>query len=163
MFDDESNACLACERPFHTVFRWRHHCRRCGILVCSDCSPNRLPVKGLKPGNHRVCGDCFEAAMVSRRERDINCEFTDSAYFSPAPIILIRHVNIFFCHLNRLRTTPNKYHAAHAFIECCALVSAPPAPTGPGSSSAAAAPAATATAATDATTAATAAEKPAVG
>mmetsp|Transcript_75107 Transcript_75107/g.150977 ORF Transcript_75107/g.150977 Transcript_75107/m.150977 type:complete len:335 (-) Transcript_75107:247-1251(-) len=63
MFDDESNSCMVCEQAFKPVFRWRHHCRQCGILVCSSCSPHRLPVKGLKAGNHRVCGNCYEAAM----------------------------------------------------------------------------------------------------
>jgi hypothetical protein len=65
VFDDESNSCMACDRLFTAFMRRRHHCRQCGILVCSPCSTSRLPVKGLAPGTHRVCDDCNEAALVT--------------------------------------------------------------------------------------------------
>ena len=43
--------------------RWRHHCRRCGLLVCANCSRNksRLSSAGYS-GRHdsvRVCDKCF--------------------------------------------------------------------------------------------------------
>ncbi|KAK4058123.1 hypothetical protein OIO90_000862 [Microbotryomycetes sp. JL221] len=35
--DDLSNVCRRCDRRF-TFFLRKHHCRRCGLLVCSYCS-----------------------------------------------------------------------------------------------------------------------------
>lgn len=59
VFDDESTACMRCDLEF-SLMRRRHHCRKCGILVCHSCSSYNMPVFGLKPGLHRVCEDCFE-------------------------------------------------------------------------------------------------------
>ena len=35
--DSESDSCRVCEKTFG-VFRRRHHCRKCGRLVCGNCS-----------------------------------------------------------------------------------------------------------------------------
>jgi hypothetical protein len=35
--DAESETCPGCAKGFG-MFRWRHHCRRCGVLVCDGCS-----------------------------------------------------------------------------------------------------------------------------
>ncbi|KAJ8600057.1 hypothetical protein CTAYLR_001849 [Chrysophaeum taylorii] len=37
MNDDESETCMGCNLAFDSVNR-RHHCRRCGMLYCSECS-----------------------------------------------------------------------------------------------------------------------------
>eukprot|EP00941_MAST-03F_sp_MAST-3F-sp1_P005776 g5776.t1 len=39
--DKESRQCCICSRSFWAFFR-RHHCRACGRVVCSDCSPRQL-------------------------------------------------------------------------------------------------------------------------
>merc|ERR1711998_505065 len=48
------NACQGCSKPF-TMTNRRHHCRRCGHLVCAECAPTsnkvRLPELGY---NHKV-------------------------------------------------------------------------------------------------------------
>ncbi|RKP36385.1 hypothetical protein BJ085DRAFT_21759, partial [Dimargaris cristalligena] len=38
--DEAARHCRLCERRF-TLFVRRHHCRRCGILVCDPCSAQR--------------------------------------------------------------------------------------------------------------------------
>lgn len=59
---DECTAeCLECGRGFTLFFR-RHHCRICGNVVCSICSPNALFVNGYD-GASRVCNNCFESEM----------------------------------------------------------------------------------------------------
>ena len=40
--DNSRNTCSICGDAF-TLFNRRHHCRCCGQLVCSDCSPNARP------------------------------------------------------------------------------------------------------------------------
>ncbi|KIX08060.1 uncharacterized protein Z518_02715 [Rhinocladiella mackenziei CBS 650.93] len=41
--DSEVSECPICKRPFTWMFR-RHHCRKCGRVVCNDCSPHRITI-----------------------------------------------------------------------------------------------------------------------
>ena len=41
--DSEANECPICRKPFTWLFR-RHHCRKCGRVVCSECSPHRITI-----------------------------------------------------------------------------------------------------------------------
>ena len=41
--DDELSACSICGNAF-TFLNRRHHCRRCGRLVCGPCSPHRITI-----------------------------------------------------------------------------------------------------------------------
>jgi len=41
--DSEVNSCPICHRPFTWMFR-RHHCRKCGRVVCNECSPHRITI-----------------------------------------------------------------------------------------------------------------------
>jgi len=42
----ERPACNNCKSSW-TIFRWRHHCRSCGEIVCGNCCAN---------GEHEMCG-----------------------------------------------------------------------------------------------------------
>lgn len=39
--DSEVTSCSICHRRFHFLFR-KHHCRKCGQVVCDQCSSHRL-------------------------------------------------------------------------------------------------------------------------
>jgi len=41
--DGEVNKCPVCEQEFSFLFR-KHHCRKCGRVVCSTCSPHRITI-----------------------------------------------------------------------------------------------------------------------
>jgi hypothetical protein len=41
--DSEVTECPICKRQFSVFFR-RHHCRKCGRVVCNDCSPHRITI-----------------------------------------------------------------------------------------------------------------------
>lgn len=41
--DAEVSECPICHRQFGFLFR-RHHCRKCGRVVCNDCSPHRITI-----------------------------------------------------------------------------------------------------------------------
>lgn len=86
--DFEINNCMICQTKFTFLVR-RHHCRRCGRLVCRDCSSKgtvlnisrlmdnenviliigwclltgRLLVNGYGQVPVRVCDDCFDQTM----------------------------------------------------------------------------------------------------
>jgi len=40
-------------------FNRRHHCRRCGRLVCSSCSTKKMTVEACRENPARVCDQCY--------------------------------------------------------------------------------------------------------
>uniref|UniRef100_UPI00358F55FB LOW QUALITY PROTEIN: lateral signaling target protein 2 homolog n=1 Tax=Myxine glutinosa TaxID=7769 RepID=UPI00358F55FB len=57
--DEECNECAACCSPF-TVIRRKHHCRNCGKIFCSRCSPHSAPLPRYGQSRPvRVCTHCF--------------------------------------------------------------------------------------------------------
>jgi hypothetical protein len=56
--DSTQNQCTLCDSKF-TMIKRRHHCRKCGSLVCASCSPHRLLLKNIDPLHSvRVCNTC---------------------------------------------------------------------------------------------------------
>jgi serine/threonine protein kinase len=55
--DDEAPTCMACRR--HPVGKFtRHHCRKCGNVVCDACSKFTMVIKEWGPEKRRVCNLC---------------------------------------------------------------------------------------------------------
>ncbi|KAI8988634.1 hypothetical protein BDF20DRAFT_798183, partial [Mycotypha africana] len=69
--DADSLTCQfqSCTTSF-SFFQRRHHCRRCGILVCQEHSLNRLPLFSPQEQHHlswyRVCDTCFFDLIIAR-------------------------------------------------------------------------------------------------
>lgn len=60
IWDADGNRCVLCDKKFSLLTR-RHHCRRCGRLVCHDCSKWRLPSLTKKTTVYeRACRLCFQ-------------------------------------------------------------------------------------------------------
>ena len=61
--DAMSKDCMVCGQRF-TAFVRKHHCRQCGQVVCSSCSPYRIdmrPADGSRePKAERTCKKCFQ-------------------------------------------------------------------------------------------------------
>lgn len=73
--NESSNVCMICEKPFSYCFLRRHHCRRCGKCVCSNCAPknNTRPILewGLKtPVRH--CKLCYRSPNVDWDKIDLS-------------------------------------------------------------------------------------------
>ena len=81
--DNEKNNCMICERPFKSVLRRKHHCRKCGRLVCGDCSrkrtfPNEIRLEKVlasekdedsvpkKNTRYRICSLCYDDELDAR-------------------------------------------------------------------------------------------------
>ncbi|CAG8761289.1 41849_t:CDS:2 [Gigaspora margarita] len=72
--DEDANECRLCNKKFRLWTR-RHHCRRCGQIVCDQCSTKRAIIPPSQvisdPSSsdvvvqhsqyHRVCDSCFKA------------------------------------------------------------------------------------------------------
>lgn len=59
--DKEASDCVICHRGW-TTLRRRHHCRKCGLLVCGTCSQSKI-VLSLSKGKERVCDNCKTEAQ----------------------------------------------------------------------------------------------------
>jgi hypothetical protein len=64
--DSDVKQCQDCGLKF-TVLQRRHHCRKCGKIVCGPCSPTRMPLPelGLMVGV-RVCDGCAAQAAADK-------------------------------------------------------------------------------------------------
>lgn len=64
--DEHSNNCMICSRKFSVLDR-RHHCRKCGKLVCGKCGPkdNSKPIleMGLMQAV-RHCRECYKSPGI---------------------------------------------------------------------------------------------------
>ncbi len=59
--DKHSARCTRCLTEFTMVNR-RHHCRKCGVLVCGKCSSYKMLVPNIDPKKPvRVCDECLMA------------------------------------------------------------------------------------------------------
>lgn len=58
--DVEASHCMCCKNSVFTMLTRRHHCRRCGRVICHSCSTKRLLIPKIYDNILvRVCDDCF--------------------------------------------------------------------------------------------------------
>ena len=77
------DSCQICTKLFG-IFRRKHHCRACGVLVCQNCSPEKEYVQGYKDSRVRICKHC--AATKLKRQTEIKTQnIFISAAASPRP------------------------------------------------------------------------------
>jgi len=62
--DKEIRFCAICSSPFSTTRR-KHHCRKCGLVICSTCSDNWKVNK-----DYRMCKDCLAKINESEEKKD---------------------------------------------------------------------------------------------
>ena len=79
--DEEGAACSVCHVEF-SITRRRHHCRKCGSLVCGNCSDHFIPLDsqaGLSSTSIavRVCDKCEIALRESSKEISEEIDVTD--------------------------------------------------------------------------------------
>ncbi|KAK9880596.1 hypothetical protein WA026_011836 [Henosepilachna vigintioctopunctata] len=72
--NNEVSECMCCEIVTFSMFNRRHHCRRCGRVVCSGCSTKRMLVDFYGDIPVRVCKNCYEQTM----EENMSSEKSES-------------------------------------------------------------------------------------
>ncbi|GCC25867.1 hypothetical protein chiPu_0004279 [Chiloscyllium punctatum] len=81
--DDKALFCMVCVKERFTMFNRRHHCRRCGRVVCQSCSTNKMVVEKCRENPARVCDQCYsyyhgnENVQQDQGEDPINCGDSD--------------------------------------------------------------------------------------
>ncbi|XP_045537728.1 zinc finger FYVE domain-containing protein 26 homolog isoform X2 [Papilio machaon] len=69
--DHTTDRCMMCKISIFSMIIRRHHCRRCGRLVCHACSRHRMHVPTYPSGvKFRVCDDCYTQTMNRRPNTD---------------------------------------------------------------------------------------------
>jgi len=70
--DAEANVCMVCKKSQFTVLNRRHHCRKCGAVVCGPCSSRKhmLPIQSSKP--LRVCDPCYDSLTKTEDKTNDN-------------------------------------------------------------------------------------------
>ena len=86
--DDATNMCELCHSVF-TWYRWRHHCRMCGKLVCNNCSKYKDYVVGYSDNRVRVCKECY-LAKESLKKKANQATSIYSGNFNPKKLQSIR-------------------------------------------------------------------------
>lgn len=67
--DNMTPFCMICESKFST-FKRRHHCRACGLLLCSSCCNEKFHLPYLN-GEGRICKPCLEQ-LIKLQEQQPN-------------------------------------------------------------------------------------------
>ncbi|XP_049877451.1 zinc finger FYVE domain-containing protein 26 homolog [Pectinophora gossypiella] len=69
--DYSTDRCMLCRTSIFSMIMRRHHCRRCGRLVCHVCSRHRMQVPTYPSGvKFRVCDDCYTQTMNKKSPSD---------------------------------------------------------------------------------------------
>nr|CAG4641270.1 EOG090X0FI9 [Eulimnadia texana] len=74
--DSDASICMHCSKTHFSVINRRHHCRKCGAVVCGPCSNKRflLPTQSSKP--LRVCLTCYDVLSKAKSsQRGLNASF----------------------------------------------------------------------------------------
>ncbi|XP_032882801.1 zinc finger FYVE domain-containing protein 26 isoform X3 [Amblyraja radiata] len=67
--DSKAMFCLVCYKERFTMFNRRHHCRRCGRVVCQSCSAKKMVVKDCRENPARVCDQCYNYYHTKEKEQ----------------------------------------------------------------------------------------------
>jgi ankyrin repeat protein len=76
--DELSDCCLLCAEKFSLTKR-RHHCRRCGMLICANCGSKKFTHLRKKEEGLRACDPCYNIMaqkylVHARKQRKIHAK-----------------------------------------------------------------------------------------
>ena len=77
--DEEGTGCSLCHSEF-SITKRRHHCRKCGALVCGSCSDHFVILPGTS-SEVRLCDSCeisFREASGASEKMDVTSQITVS-------------------------------------------------------------------------------------
>lgn len=68
--DDEAKFCMCCKNSKFSLLNRRHHCRRCGRVICTGCSNRRIILSDVyNDFKVRCCDDCFKILNNEKEEK----------------------------------------------------------------------------------------------
>jgi len=77
--DSGRSECSVCHQGFSMLKRRKHHCRKCGSVVCDRCSGNRLVLPNIhKTNKQRVCNSCVKGGHAEAMDENTLRQWTGS-------------------------------------------------------------------------------------
>ncbi|XP_072390542.1 zinc finger FYVE domain-containing protein 26 homolog isoform X1 [Diabrotica undecimpunctata] len=70
--NNEVLECMCCQKIVFSMFNRRHHCRRCGRVICYNCSLHRMLVPTYDDILVRVCLDCYKQTVGESETSELN-------------------------------------------------------------------------------------------
>jgi len=84
--NEQGEDCAQCKQRFN-MLRRRHHCRKCGMLVCGPCSSNSWYVPGYSDRKVRMCDGCYKEWMTYKvSAHNVNKNSVFSSHFGSSPV-----------------------------------------------------------------------------
>ncbi|KFO26129.1 pleckstrin homology domain-containing family F member 1 [Fukomys damarensis] len=68
--DKATDICMRCTQTRFSALTRRHHCRKCGFVVCSECSRERFLLPRLSPKPLRVCSLCYRELAAQKLKEE---------------------------------------------------------------------------------------------
>lgn len=68
--DRATDICMRCTQKKFSLVTRRHHCRKCGFVVCQGCSKFRFLMPKLDQKPQRVCGLCYKELMAEKAKEE---------------------------------------------------------------------------------------------
>ncbi|XP_026480683.1 pleckstrin homology domain-containing family F member 2-like isoform X2 [Ctenocephalides felis] len=66
--DNEATVCMHCKKTQFTMIVRRHHCRKCGAVVCGPCSAKKFLLPGQSSKPLRVCMQCYDSLSKAKQQ-----------------------------------------------------------------------------------------------
>lgn len=63
--DSNANICMRCKRSEFNVINRRHHCRKCGLVCCKECTSKKWMLPSISSKPSRVCEVCYDSLVKS--------------------------------------------------------------------------------------------------
>nr|NP_001041457.1 zinc finger protein ZF9 [Ciona intestinalis]FAA00233.1 TPA: zinc finger protein [Ciona intestinalis] len=88
--DSEAVVCMRCKKTRFTTLQRKHHCRKCGLVVCNACSTKKCIIQHQSAKPLRVCDVCYQSLQNGSNTPEVTASnvpnnklaFGDTSYSS---------------------------------------------------------------------------------
>ncbi|XP_069072839.1 pleckstrin homology domain-containing family F member 1 [Pleurodeles waltl] len=84
--DRATDICMRCTQKKFSLLTRRHHCRKCGFVVCRECSKFRFLMPKLNQKPQRVCGLCYKELMAEKAKEEQAARYNTENFHSEVPM-----------------------------------------------------------------------------
>lgn len=67
--DKATDICMRCTKNKFSFIHRRHHCRKCGFVVCRVCSNQKLSIPAISKNPQKVCLLCYKMSLYKARKQ----------------------------------------------------------------------------------------------
>ncbi|XP_077284381.1 pleckstrin homology and FYVE domain containing family member rush hour isoform X2 [Arctopsyche grandis] len=83
--DNDAPVCMHCKKTQFTVLNRRHHCRKCGSVVCGPCSSKRILLLGQSSKPLRVCLQCHDQLSREKQRSNLSSQTSEKSNSVTSP------------------------------------------------------------------------------